>query len=142
VGLDDFARALYGSTVFRSLCAWPQATVAVTLRVPDGRWTWRYDPRACAFVRDDHDDPIAAFTSGLEAWATDLAALLHGEIAPSALCYAGRMRAWNRAPGRLWISPFSWWRFAHPLRRPEAAARLYARILDEIADVGPRIRAR
>lgn len=148
--LRDLARHLHGTAVFRSLCSLP--TDAVDGRRPgfclalrngtDSPVVLRYHPAGCRFARHDPVDPLAEFTSGLELWATDLLAFLDGEIGPSALCYAGRLRTWNHDPRRLWVSPHLLWGFGHPQRRPEATAALYRRLLAaEPAEV-PRIPAR
>ena len=60
---------------------------------------------------------------------SSLFALLRGELAPSALCWAGRMRYWNAHAQRLRVSPSELWRFAHPLRRPQRMLALYRRLL-------------
>ena len=65
-----------------------------------------------------------------------------GEIAASALCYAGRLRFWNHSPRQLRISPRELWDFGHPLRRPDRAARLYQRLLASQAVPLPGVRAR
>lgn len=136
--LADFARFLYGGPVFRSLLSLTAADVegrrpALALRLrtdaDGGAMVLRYDPRACAFALDGSADPVAEFASGIECWASDLLGLLRGEIGPSALCYAGRMRTWNHATRRLYFSPDTLWVFAHPLRRPAAAAALYRRLV-------------
>ncbi len=137
-GLVDFARYLYGGPVFRSLLSLTEADVggrrpALALRLrtdaEGGAIVLRYDPRACAFVADTSTDPVAEFASGIECWASDLLALLEGELGPSALCYAGRLRTWNHAARHLYFSPETLWVFAHPLRRPGPAAALYRRLL-------------
>jgi len=136
--LADFARFLYGGPVFRSLLSLTAADVegrrpALALRLrtdaEGGAMVLRYDPCACAFVPDESADPVAEFASGIECWASDLLALLRGELGPSALCYAGRLRTWNHAAQRLYFSPDTLWVFAHPLRRPAATAALYRRLV-------------
>ncbi len=137
--LDDFARYLYGTAVFRSLCSLPSrvdgipAAIGFSLRVDDGdaRVVLRYEPSACRFVRVEPGVvvPERTLLSGIECFASDLLAFLRGEISPSALCYAGRVRTWNHAATRLWFSPHELWMFGHPLRRPDRAARLYRSLL-------------
>ena len=105
---------------------------AATLFV-GGALVLAYDPTAACFTVDDASrDPIAAYVCGLECWASDLLDLLCGDLAPSALCYAGRMRHWNHAPARVRASPQLLWIHANPLQRPDRAARLYARLLAEL----------
>ncbi len=147
--LGDFARYLYGRDVFRQLCSLPTsasegrvAGLGVVLRDEDRPTALRYDPTRCAFVEHEGRDPMAEWMSGLECWGSDLLALLRGEIGPTALCYAGRLRVWNADPRRLRISPHALWTFAHPLRRPAAAAALYRRLWSAEPDAVPRIRGR
>ncbi|MCX4244252.1 MBL fold metallo-hydrolase [Paraliomyxa miuraensis] len=147
--LRDLARHLHGSAVFRSLCSLPTGPVegrlpalALSLRNGSEPVVLRYHPGGCGFVVHHAADPIEAFMSGLELWASDLLALIDGELSPSALCYVGRMRTWNHDPQRLWVSPNLLWTLAHPLRRPEAAAVLYRRLLADVPPGAPRIRAR
>ena len=66
--------------------------------------------------------------SGYACWASDLLALLHGHLGPSALCNTGRVRTWNHRPDLLRVSDHDLWRFAQPLRRPAAHAELYERL--------------
>jgi hypothetical protein len=133
--LVDFARYLYGTPVFCQLCslaetlAGARAQLCLVLREAQEDLVLRYEPTACRFELERCADPLAEFASGLECWATDLLALLRGELGASALCYAGRLRQWNRAPGQLYVSPRELWVYAHPLRRPDRAARLYRRLL-------------
>lgn len=150
VELEDFARYLYGTAVFRSLCSMPTridevaAAVGFSLRVDDtdGREILRYEPGSCSFVREPEGDPQRALLSGIECFATDLLAFMRGELSPSALCYAGRVRTWNRAPARLWFSPQELWMYGHPLRRVDRAAKLYRRLLAAEPSNPPRIRGR
>lgn len=144
--LRDFARYLYGTPVFRSLCSLPcdppegpRPAFCLVLRHGDDdrRLVLRHRPEACDFVVTPSDDPLAEHLSGLECWATDLLALLDGELGPTALCFAGRLRQWNHDPRRLRVSAHELWMFAHPLRRPEAAARLYRRLLDHAVGAAP-----
>lgn len=148
--LDDFARHLYGTPVFAGLCSMApshgtlRTAFAFSLRTDEGpsRWVLRYEPSACAFVDDPATDPERELVSGLECWATDLLALLRGELGPTAICYAGRIRVWNHAPGEVRISPHDLWMFGHPLRRPAAAAALYRSLLAREPEVVPRVPAR
>lgn len=148
--LRDLARHLYGSAVFRSLCSLPTTPIegrlpSLCLALRNGAEppvVLRYHPGGCSFVPHQSTDPVADFISGLELWASDLLALIDGELGPSALCYAGRMRAWNHDPRRLWVSPHVLWTFGHPLRRPQATAVLYRRLLAAEPPEVPRIPAR
>jgi len=136
--LEDFARFLYGGAVFRALLSLTDADAqgrrpAIALRLRTGAGggasVLRYDPTACAFVPDPSEDPVDDFVSGMECWASDLLALLRGEIGPTALCYAGRLRTWNHAPRWVYFGADTLWMFSHPLRRPAATAALYRELL-------------
>src|SRR5690606_26231218 len=126
---------LYGTPLFCELHSLPAklesgawARPCLSLRDDDGPFVLAYDPSACAFVSHACADPTRAFASGLACWASDLLALLVGELGASALCYAGRLQFWNHSPQQLRISPRELWDFGHPLRRPDRAARLYRRL--------------
>ncbi len=149
-GLADLARFLYAGPLFRALHSLGNDDTqnrypALALRLrsdPAGHaFTLRYEPRACAFIACECADPVATFISGIECWASDLLALLRGELGPSALCYAGHLRTWNHAPSQVYVSPDMLWHFAHPLRRPKAAAALYRRLLAAQPETVPRIAA-
>jgi Beta-lactamase superfamily domain len=149
--LRDFARYLYGTAAFRSLCSLPtdppqgpRPAFCFALRHGDGgpRLVLRHDPGTCAFVPHEHHDPIAEFMAGIECWATDLLAFLEGELGPTGLCAAGRLRQWSHDPGRLRVSAHDLWMFGHPLRRPHATAALYRRLLLAEPPVVPRIAGR
>lgn len=137
----DLARFWFTGPIVRSVCSLTRSmvgdrepTVALSLLVGDGQpWVLAYDPTSCRFVPTTAGDPIASFSSGLELWATDLLALLEGELSASAVCFAGRLRHWNHAPARLLVTAGTLWSFAHPLHRPEAAARLYERCRSDCA---------
>lgn len=149
-GLADLGRFLYGGPLFCALHSLGnddtgdlRPALALRLRSdPAGdAFTLRYEPRACAFVTSTCEDPVGTFVSGIECWASDLLALLRGEIGPSALCYAGHLRTWNHSPSQVYVSPDMLWHFAHPLRRPEAAAALYRRLLATLPETVPQIAA-
>jgi hypothetical protein len=134
--LDDFAAYLYGSPLFAAVCALPStladgcvASFCFALRNGDEMRVLAYDASGCRFVAHDCSDPIATFASGLECWAADLLAFMRGELSPSALCFAGRMRYWNHQPRRLRISPSALWRFGHPLRRPWQTLARYRKLI-------------
>lgn len=147
--LIDFARYLYGTPVFCELHSLPTklssgawARPCLSLRDDGGAWVLAYEPSACAFISHACADPTLEFAAGLECWASDLLALLEGELGASALCYAGRLRVWNHSPRQLRISPRELWNFGHPLRRPDRAAHLYRRLLAAQPEREPSIRAR
>lgn len=131
------ARYFYGRAIFGGVCALSSAaaggrvpTLALSLRVDRSarRHVLEYDASGCCFSEADVDDPIGHYASGLECWASDLLALLGGDIAPSALCFSGRARHWNHAPQTLRMTAHELWQFAHPLHRPDVALRLYRKI--------------
>ncbi len=149
--LVDLARYLYGTPAFRSLCSLPteprggrHPAWCLSLRHGDDdrRLVLRHRPEACDFVVHESLDPIAEFLAGLECWATDLLALLEGELGASALCFAGRLRQWNHDSRVLRVSAHDLWMLAHPLRRPLAAARLYERLLHAEPPIVPRVAPR
>ncbi len=143
--LGDFASYLYDSRVFRACISTAhQDVMCFSLRVDhrDERVTLRYAPSKCAFVLHESVHPHERFWSGLECWASDLLALLRGDIGPSALCYSGRMRSWNNNPEHLRVSPWLLWHFSHPLRRPRVASRLYTALREALVDTTHRVPAR
>ncbi len=139
--LGEFAGSLVGSMLFRGLASLLESehegkagTFALALRSGDARVTFEYDAPACAFV--ERDRPCVA---GLECWASDLLAVLDGEMGPIALTF-GRSRVWNELPGRLHFDIFEeLHRTSHPLRRPDAYYRLYERLLAPARDTAPQI---
>ena len=94
------------------------------------------------FVVHEGIDAQRGLLSGIELWGTDLLAFLNGELGPTGLCYAGRLRVWNHRPELLRVSPHDLWRFGHPLRRPEATASLYERLLTAEPRQVPRVPGR
>ncbi len=126
VGLREFARFLFARDVFTAAHASraPHA-LAFVLRDDAEARTYAWSPSSAGFERVNGDEAL----SGFEVWATDLLALFEGELAPSALCYTGRVRCWNDAPEQLRVSPQLLWTFAHPLHRPDVARHLYSRLV-------------
>ncbi|MEM6995860.1 MAG: MBL fold metallo-hydrolase [Myxococcota bacterium] len=134
--LTPLAEHWYARDAFRALHSLPEvlprgleAAVGLSLLDDGAPLTMRYLPSACAFVPDATVTPIATFASGLECWGSDLLDLLRGDLPPTALCNAGRLRYWNHDPTRLRIAPDDLWTFAQPLRRPAAAQRVYVGLL-------------
>jgi hypothetical protein len=134
-GLADLAGALFGGSLFRSLCSLlasealelgRRPTFAFALRDGDARHVFAYAPNLCAF---EPGEPAAetAYLAGLECWAADLAAVLAGELGPIALTF-GRARLWNALPARFRFDILSnLYSVSHPLRRPDATLRSYQR---------------
>jgi hypothetical protein len=141
VQLDDFAGTLVGSVLFRGLASLLESehpglagTFALALRTDKDKLVFEYDAPSCAFVARDR--PCVA---GLECWASDLLAVLEGEMGPISLTF-GRSRVWNQLPSRLNFDIFEeLHRTSHPLRRPDAYYRLYERLLAPARDVPPQI---
>ena len=134
--LDDFAGNLVGGALFKNLmsllaseCGARKPTFALALRRGDARVLVEYDAASCTFV-----DGSGEHVAGLECWASDLLAVLDGELGPIALTF-GRAKVWNALAGRLDFSIFEeLHRVSHPLRQPAAYARLYARLWEACKD--------
>jgi hypothetical protein len=139
--LAEFAGSLVGSLLFRGLASLLDSehegtagTFAFSLRTGDGKIVFEYDAPNCAFV--ERDRPCVA---GLECWASDLLAVLDGELGPIALTF-GRSRVWNELPQRLNFDIFEeLHRTSHPLRRPDAYYKTYERLLAPARDTPPTI---
>ena len=124
--LETFARFLYARPVFAQVHSLPTSdALAFVLHSESAPAVFAYRPAAARFERVEHADPFSQFWSGFECWASDLLGLFEGRVGPSALCYSGRLRCWNRAADRLRISPHLLWLFSHPLHRPDVARVLY-----------------
>jgi hypothetical protein len=149
--LDRFAGHLYGSALFRRLYSLSMAdakgrkpTVALTLRVGNdgGAFVYEYEPQGCRFKPVAVEDPVAQYVAVYECWATDLLALLRGEIASTSLLFA-RCRHWNASPELLGFD-FDLYliEYAHPLRQPQRFLALYRRILASLPDTPVKIARR
>jgi len=145
--LDELARSLVGGRLFRSLCSLlatdapdREPTFALVLR-RDGAepLVFAYAMTACGFVEVSGGDPRARYLAGLECWASDLAAVLRGELGPIAIMF-GRASLWNALPVRFEFDPFAaLYRVSHPLARPREYLRTYQRLLRACADTKPVI---
>lgn len=146
--LGDYARFLYDTPLFSALHSLPPridgfaSTWGFWLRDGNRTHALRHDPRGARFIPEPIDDPQAQWLSGMELWASDLHAFCEGELAPSGLCYAGRIRVWNHSVAQLRVSPHDLWMYGHPLRRPTATRRLYERLLVALPKRDPVVRAR
>ncbi len=146
--LDELAGSLVGGALFKNLMSLlateggeRRPTFALALRTTGDPIVVEHDPAACAF-RDGAADPERAYVAGLECWASDLLAVLDGELGPIAITF-GRARVWNALAGRLDFSIFDeLYRFSHPLRQPAAYGRLYERLWASCRDTAPVVRAR
>src|ERR1051326_2478621 len=144
-GLQEFAGSLVGGTIFRGLHSLmdDQAkgrirTFAVALRDSGAaeRRAYEYVPSACAFVPNHQVTaiPEETYLAGVECWATDLLAVLKGELGPIALSF-GRARLWNALSERFLFDFFGdLYRVSHPLRRPAEYLRTYQRLWTRSAD--------
>jgi hypothetical protein len=146
--LDELAGELVGSMLFRGLaslldseCEGRRAAFAFVVRDGDARHAFVHDVPACVFRASD-DDVERTCLAGVECWASDLLAVLDGELGPIALTF-GRSRVWNALPGRLGMPIFEeLHRVSHPLRRPAAWRQLYARLLAPVRGTPTVIHAR
>jgi len=146
-GLQEFAGSLVGGTTFRGLHSIldDQAkgripTFAVALRDSRAgeRRVYEYVSSACAFVRGTANAE-ETYLSGIECWATDLLAVLKGELGPIALSF-GRARLWNALSDQFLFDFFGeLYRMSHPLRRPDEYLRTYQRIWMNSANTVPAI---
>ena len=150
--LADFATSLYGSLLFRALYSLSsqdlggkRPTVVLALRVDDGdgeeAFMLEYAPQACRFVEAQAEDPSEAYLGGLECWASDLLAVLRGELGPTAMLF-GRARQWCTLPDKFDLTldgPL--WMYANPLRRPDRFLALYREIVAAEPSDAPRIAA-
>src|SRR5262249_46587280 len=149
--LDRFAGHLYGSTLFRRLyslsakdAGGKKPTVALTLRHGDdgGAFVYEYEAQACRFRPVTVSDPVSEYVAVYECWATDLLALLRGEVASTALLFA-RCRHWNACPDVLGFDLDHFLvEYAHPLRQPERFLALYRKILAGLPPAAGRISLR
>jgi hypothetical protein len=147
-GLAELAASLVGGPVFRNLCslldheAWDRVpTFALVARDGDARRVYEYAQTSCAFV-PGRDDAREQYLAGLECWASDLCAVLRGELGPIALTF-GRARLWNALPARFVFDVFGeLYRVSHPLRRPAATLATYERLLRGVDAVPPVVAAR
>ena len=144
--LDELARFLYGRMLFRQLYSLTAAELdgrepVLSLALLDGEQrrmlAFTYEPQGCRFV-EAYGDPHRRSAAVLECWATDLLALLDGEMAPSGLLF-GRCRylRYVREPSRFLFSPLgALAQYGHPLFQPRERflalyRRLHARHRDE-----------
>ena len=135
--LDELAVALVGGILFRSLhsmlageASGRRPTFALVLRhgAQGEKEVLEYDASACSFVPGISTHTADAYLAGWECWATDLLAVLQGEMGPIALMF-GRARLWNALPQRFRFDFLEGMtRVSHPLSRPAAYLRLYQAI--------------
>jgi hypothetical protein len=138
--LQELANTLVGGILFRSLhsiltgmAGDRKPTFALVLRhgIDGASLVFEYDANACAFVQTDPADPRATYLAGMECWATDLLAVIRGELGPISLAY-GRALLWNAMPQGFRFDLFeALYRLSHPLRRPAAFLATYRRLWDK-----------
>jgi hypothetical protein len=152
--LNEFADALVGSPLFRglhSLLGFESqgiiTTFALVLRdgQPGQELLFAYNPNACAFDLIDASragNPRKTYLAGMECWASDLLAVLSGELGPIAISF-GRTFLWNARPDFFHFDIFGELsRMSHPLRRPAEYFRTYERQWKKCAGVQPVIQHR
>jgi len=149
-GLQEFAGSLVGGTIFRGLHSLldDQAkgripTFALALRDSRAgdRRVYEYVSSACAFVpaHQGTANPEETYLAGIECWATDLLAILKGELGPIALSF-GRARLWNALSDQFLFDFFGeLYRMSHPLRRPAEYLRTYQRLWTNSANTAPTV---
>lgn len=143
-GLAELAGTLVGGPLFRALssvlateCGERTPTFAFVLRTDGEPVIYEYAPTACAFVPATASPD--AYIAGLECYASDLAAVLAGELGAIALTF-GRSRLWHHLAGRIGFDPFSeMHRLSHPLRKPAAYLKSYEQIWQRQRDVSPTL---
>jgi hypothetical protein len=146
-GLGELARYLYRGPLFKQLYSLPSAdlgrrlpTFALVLLAGDDKmYAYEYQPRACDFAALDEVEELSARYAGVVLlWATDLLALLRGEIEPRTIT-GSSSEAWiPECTERLYSEL---WSFFHPLRHPERTLDQYRRIAREETDAPCWVRA-
>jgi len=102
------------------------------------RRVYEYVSSACAFLRGT-SNAEETYLAGIECWATDLLAILKGELGPIALSF-GRARLWNALSEQFLFDFFGdLYRMSHPLRRPAEYLRTYQRLWTKSANTAPTI---
>src|SRR5262249_34887021 len=115
-------------------------TFAVALRDNGAgeRRVYEYVSSACAFVRGTANAE-ETYLAGIECWATDLLAILNGELGPIALSF-GRARLWNALSEQFLFDFCSdLYRMRHPLRSAAEYLRAYQRLWTRSANTVPTI---
>jgi hypothetical protein len=148
--LNELADALVGSDLFKALYSLLgfesegiMTTFALMLRdgQPGQELLFVYNPNACAFDLIDSraGNPHKTYLAGMECWATDLLAVLSGELGPISISF-GRAFLWNQKPDFFNFNIFGeLYRMSHPLRRPAEYFRTYERLWKKCAGVQPVI---
>ncbi|HYD48901.1 MAG TPA: MBL fold metallo-hydrolase [Terriglobales bacterium] len=152
--LGEFARYLYGSTLFQEMylldadaLGGRRGAIAIVAIEGDdaatahdrGGEVWVWDPTGCCFVAEARSGQEQDLVAGVRCWAADLLAVLTARM-PAASMTVGRMSGWNWAPAQLRFElPNLIHMYCHPLRMPDAFLELYRRLR---SGASPRLRAR
>lgn len=152
--LNEFARFLYGSALFREMylltdqaLGGRRPTMAFALlEGEDGTaghanagevWVW--EPSDCSFREEAITNPEEAVVAGARCWASDLLAVLEARM-PAASVTMGRLAGWNHASEDLTFDiPNQLHMFCHPLRQPDGFLELYRAMVTQSP---VRVRAR
>jgi L-ascorbate metabolism protein UlaG (beta-lactamase superfamily) len=151
VELEGFARFLFGRHTFRGLQtlalgrdygAEVNPTFVFLLRSgADDRTVFEYRPRECRFVEVACPNPRKTYVAGMEAWATDLLAVLEMALTSAEVFHLGGKTLWNQAAARFRFDvDTEIFLYRSPLRNPARYVQLYRRNLASRAL--QRIRAR
>lgn len=143
--LRDYALYLYGRSEFKALYSLGRhelggmrpavALAMLTNSRDDGLLTYEYDPAQCNFSRVDYAAPEEVYPVGVECWASDMLELLRGRLNPTAVVF-GRWRTWALIAS---ATPFKFWEYFHPLRRPAEFLAWYRELLSvETTDIDIR----
>ena len=117
-------------------------TFALVLRCGTQKMVMAYNPNSCSFEPGPAERPRETYLAGMECWATDMLAVLSGELGPIALSF-GRSMLWNALPQRFNFNLLGeLYRISHPLRRPSEYFRSYEKQLQRAASIKPKIMAR
>jgi hypothetical protein len=149
--LNELAGALFGGPLFKGLYSLfgveaegRPTSFVFWLRngTPKDKLVFAYNPNACTFDQIELENPRSVYFAGMECWATDLLAVLNGELGPIALGF-GRAFLWNDLPKHFSFSLLDeMFRVSHPLRRPAEYFRTYEGLWQATTGSTPVIRQR
>lgn len=148
--MSAFGEKLYGGPLHSALYSLTKEdlrgrkpTFVIVLYVNDDGDSvcFEYRPQASDFVPVSSADPFGEYVAGMECWATDLLAVLSGDLSPLAITF-GRMRSWTTTPSRA-VFDFGVALFMgyHPLRVSDNYLRLYRGLLEKEPAGVPKIPA-
>lgn len=148
--LEDFARFLYGRTLFRALYTLApgpsetskRARFAICAISGEASHVFEFQPTEGRFVLTAAPAPLSEYAVALECYASDLLAFLDGELAPSALMF-GRLCRWRgSAENTTAAIDNTIWQYGHPLRRQAEHLAFYRALLAKEPKDPPHVRAR